>query len=328
MLARMNTDLLFPLIGGIGIFMLGMHHMTEGVKLAAGERLEEWLAIGMRTPLLAFMSGAIITLVVQSSGVVSVLLLGFASAGFIRFDKVLYALYGANIATTSTGWLVALAGFNFRFAHYALPMIGIGALFYLFRQEKRDGAIGQAFLGFGLFFMGLGFLQEAFGGLAQTLPQLESTSWLSLLAFVLTGFIVTTLMQSSSASSAVTLSAVTSGTLGLEAAAAVLIGANIGSTTTALIASVKGDAVSRQLAFGNTLLNIATASVALILITVILTLLHMRCSIYFETCPATIQLAAFNTFFNVLTVLLFWPWTPRIAAWLQRRAGSAEQLEP
>ena len=317
------TETLFPLIGGIGIFMLGMNHMSEGIKLAAGDRLSIWLTHGTRTPWRAFFSGMLVTTVVQSSGVVSVLLLGFVSAGMMRFDRALYAIYGANIATTNTAWLVALAGFNFRFAYYALPMVGIGALFYLFRREYRDGAIGQFFLGFGLFFLGLGFLHDAFSGLTGSIPPITGTSLPELMVFLFIGLVVTTLMQSSSASSAVTLSAVISGNLGVEAAAAILIGAHIGSTTTALIASIKEGQTARQLARGNTLVNIATAIVALLGLGIILGLLDAHCSIYFETCPTPILLASFNTFFNVLAVLLFWPWTPRFAKWLQKRAGAA-----
>lgn len=327
MFTPLLNEMLFSLLGGIGLFMLGMNHMTEGVKLAAGNRLSLWLAAGTRTPVQAFLTGMLITTLVQSSGVCSVLLLGFVSAGMLRFDRALYALYGANIATTNTAWLVALAGFDFRFGHYALPMIGVGALFYLFRQEKRDGALGQALLGFGLFLLGLAFLTQAFSGIGKTLPGFTSDSWLTLLAFVLAGLVVTTLMQSSSASSAVTLSAVTGGTLGLEAAAAVLIGANIGSTTTALIASLRQNDTARQLARGNLYMNLGTALVALLLITPILALQSVGCSFYSEHCPATLLLASFNTFFNVLAVVLFWPWTERFCAWLTQETKQEPRQE-
>lgn len=312
----MQWESLAALAGGIGIFMLGMRHMSDGLKLAAGHRLEAWLAASTSTNLRAFIAGAVVTLFMQSSGLVSVLILGFVSAGILRFDRALYVLFGAGVATTSTGWLVALVGVNFKLAQFALPMIGIGAMFYLFRAEKRDGAFGQALLGFGMFFLGIDFLQSAFTGLADHLPQAIDSSYITLIGFAFAGFVITTLMQSSSASSAVTLSAVSAGTLGLDHAACILIGANIGSTTTALFASTQGSLLAKRLALANLLVNIGTAMVALAVLQGFLVIISTGCRVTSDNCSALILLASFNTLFNVLGTILFWPQVQRLTRWL------------
>ena len=154
------------ILGGLGIFLLGVTLMTEGLKLAAGEGLKDALARSTRTPLRGLAFGFVVTSLVRSSSAVTVATIGFVNAGLLNLSQSLGVVYGANIGTTTTGWLVALVGLDFRIETLAMPLIGLGMLARLAGGDRRIGALGEALAGFGLFFIGIDYLQEAFAGFA------------------------------------------------------------------------------------------------------------------------------------------------------------------
>ncbi|MCB1982800.1 MAG: Na/Pi symporter, partial [Rhodoferax sp.] len=154
------------LAGGLGLFLLGMTMMTDGLKLAAGPALERVLTRATRTRWHALTSGALMTAVVQSSSAVTVAAIGFVNAGLMTLAPALWVLFGANVGTTMTGWIVALVGLKFKIEALALPLVGLGAVLRLTGSGRRHGAIGTAVAGFGLLFMGIGLLQQNFAGLA------------------------------------------------------------------------------------------------------------------------------------------------------------------
>jgi len=157
------------LAGGLGLFLLGMMLMTDGLKAAAGPMLGNVLTSSTRTRLRGLFSGIAVTALVQSSSAVTVAAIGFVNAGLLSFSQSLWVIFGANVGTTMTGWLVALIGFKIKIEAAALPMIGIGMALRLSGSDSRRGAGGSALAGFGVLFLGIGFLQQAFSGSGQTI---------------------------------------------------------------------------------------------------------------------------------------------------------------
>ncbi len=255
--------LLGNIIGGLGLFLLAIGMMTDGLKLAAGNALRTLLAKWSKTPLRGVMSGAAMTALVQSSSAVTVASLGFVNAGLLSMRHALGIVYGANIGTTMTGWLVALVGFKINIQVIALPMIGAGMLLKLLRPNSRLASAGVALAGFGLFFVGIDTLKLAFEGMVSTfdLGQFTASGVSGFLLYLALGFAMTVLTQSSSASIALTITAATSGMVGIYAAGAMVIGANIGTTSTAIFASIGATSSAKRVASAQVIFNVATAIV-------------------------------------------------------------------
>ena len=315
-----------PLLGGIGLFLLGMWLMTDGLKLAAGPALHRILTRSTGTRGRAFLSGMAITALVQSSSVVTVAAIGFINAGLLTLAGVLWVLFGANVGTTMTGWLVALAGVDIRIEAYALPLVGIGMVLHLTAgQGQRRGPLGLALAGFGTLFLGIDVLRDAFSGVGSQLDLPDFGGGPAALVLqVFAGATLTVLMQSSSAALAVALTAAQGGVLPIEAAAAVVVGANVGTTVKALLAAIGATPNAKRAALGHVLFNLLTAAVALAILPALLAaILGARNALGLESGPA-VTLALFHTAFNVLGVLLMWPLAGRLAAFLERRFRTQE----
>ncbi len=314
-------DLSVNLLGGVGLFLLGMHLMTEGLKQAAGNALRTVLARSAATRLRGVLSGAMITSLVQSSSAITVATIGFVNAGLLSLSQAVAITYGSNIGTTMTGWLVAVIGFHFKVQLFALPAIGIGMFMRLFARGQRLAAVGEALAGFGIFFLGIEMLKDGFGGLTQVLPMASDGAIGpgELLLFVGSGFLTTVVTQSSSAAIALILTAAGSGVLALEAAAAMVIGANIGTTSTAVIAVIGATPNARRMAAAHVLFNGITGTVALIILPALLALLHLLQTRLAFASGAPMLLALFHTTFNLLGVALLWPFTDRLVRMLEGR---------
>jgi len=318
---------LATLLGGLGVFLLGMAMMTDGLKLAAGPALQRILAHATRTRWHALGSGAMLTALVQSSHVVGVAAIGFVNAGLLTLAPAVWVVFGANIGTTMTSWIVALIGLKIKVEALALPLIGVGALLRLTGQNRRSGAIGTALAGFGLLFLGIGLLQAAFGGLTDqfSLPQGEGV--VVLLSQLGIGLLMTLVMQSSSAAMTITLTAAQSGLIDTQGAAAVVIGANIGSAVTTALAGIGATSNARRTALAHVVFNLVTGAVALLLLAWLVSLIVMaREALGLEPDPAT-TLAMFHTAFNLLGVLLMWPLAARLTVWLEQRFREREEDE-
>ncbi|MCB1888688.1 MAG: Na/Pi cotransporter family protein [Rhodocyclaceae bacterium] len=311
------------LFGGVGLFLLGMGAMTDGLKLAAGPALGRVLGSSTQTRLRGLLSGILVTALVQSSSAVTVAAIGFVNAGLLSFSQTLWVLFGSNVGTTMTGWLVALIGLKIKIEAAALPLIGIGMALHLSGPKTRRGAIGTVLTGFGVLFLGIGFMQQAFGGAGEAvdLARLGGHGILSTLAFVAAGTVLTVLMQSSSAALAVVLTLAETGTLPLSEAAAAVIGANIGTTVTAVLASIGATPNARRAAAAHVGFNLVTGLVALVLLPVLIRAVDgLREAFEMEASPA-VSLALFHTVFNVLGVALMWPLAGRMARFLEGRFG-------
>lgn len=315
------------LAGGLGLFLLGMTMMTDGLKLAAGPALERILAGATRTRWHALGSGMLVTALVQASGAVTVATIGFVNAGLLSLGPALWVLFGANVGTTMTGWIVAMVGLKFKIEALALPLIGIGVVLRLTGEGQRRGAIGSALAGFGLLFFGIAMLQESFTGLAAqvSLPQGEGP--LAVVAQVGVGALMTVLMQSSSAAIAIALTAAQGGLMTTQGAAAVVIGANIGTTVTAMLAAVGATPNARRAAAAHVVFNVITGVVALALLPWLIGALGVaREALGLPSDPAA-KLALFHTIFNVLGVLLMWPLAAPLTRWLKARFRAREDDE-
>lgn len=315
------------LAGGLGLFLLGMTMMTDGLKLAAGPSLQRILLQATRTRWHALGSGMLITALVQSSSAITVAVIGFVNAGLMPLGPALWVLFGANVGTTMTGWIVALVGLKFKIEALALPLIGVGVLLRLTGEKQRRGALGTALAGFGLLFFGISLLQQSFAGLAGQVSLPAGEGPLAVLAQVGIGIAMTVLMQSSSASMTIALTAAQGGLLSLQGAAAVVIGANVGTTVTALLAVIGATANARRAASAHVAFNLITGSVALLLLPwLVHAIAAAATALGLEQDPAA-TLALFHTIFNVLGVLLMWPLAQRLTDWLQHRFRVREEDE-
>jgi len=312
-------------LGGVGLFLLGMTVMTGGLKALAGSALRSVLSKAAATPLRGSFWGAVITLLVQSSSATTMTTIGLVSAGLLTFPQGLSLVLGANVGTTGTGWLVALIGVRVSLTTAALPMIFVGALIKLLSSGRVSGA-GAALAGFGLVLFGLTTLQEGMGGLAERLHPADlpavlagpGAGWWSalfgVLALVVIGLVMTAVMQSSTAAIAVTLSANYAGAIGLDQGCALIIGQNIGTATSSAMAAIGASNTAKRLALAYILFKLIAALIALVLFPVVVPLL-VRAS---STIDGVTLLAAYHTAYNIVGVLVVLPLIDKFTRFVER----------
>ncbi|WP_233710346.1 Na/Pi cotransporter family protein [Pseudomaricurvus albidus] len=313
----------------MGLFLLAVSMITDGLKQAAGKSLRTILANWTNTPLKGIASGFFMTAIVQSSSAVTVAAIGFVNAGLLNMRQALGIIYGSNIGTTITAWLVAILGFNLNIPAFALPLIGIGMLIKLIRQDGQAASFGLAIVGFGLFFIGIDVLKAAFEGIILTfdISQFTAEGLSGIAMFLLIGIALTVLTQSSSASIALTITAATSGIVGLYAAAAMIIGANVGTTSTAAIATIGATSHAKRVALAQVIFNVGTGVVALFILPLMfLVIKGLSHFLGLSTIPS-VTLALFHTAFNVIGVIMVYPLNNRLADFLERRFISRQQKQ-
>ncbi|MFU8838097.1 MAG: Na/Pi cotransporter family protein [Thiohalomonadaceae bacterium] len=321
--------MLFTFIGGVGLFLLGMRLMTDGLKVAAGDALREILARGTATTGRGILSGVVITAGVQSSSAVIFATIGFVNAGLLTLFQSVGVIIGSNIGTTATSWLVALVGFKVNLQALAMPAIAVGMFLRVTGGNTRRGALGDALTGFGIFFLGLDVLKSTFTDFGEQvdLERFVGGSLLSLLAFVAIGIVMTVVMNSSSAALAVTLTAAGSGLIPLTAAAAMVIGANIGTTSTALFAVIGATSSAKRAASAHVLFNLITGVVAFAALPLLLWLVAALAALLgLDPTPAVI-LAIFHTMTKLTGASILWPMTPWLVTFLESRFRTAEEDE-
>ena len=321
--------LIGSVLGGVGLFLLAVSLITDGLKLAAGEALTDLFGKWTKTTGRGIASGIIITGLVQSSSAVTVATIGFVNAGILSMAHAIGVVYGTNVGTTLTAWLVAAVGFKVNISLFALPLIGIGMLLSLSGVKTRRAAVGITMAGFGLFFVGVDVLKTTFEGIAQTqsFSQYFTGSVFDLIVYMGLGFMMTLLTQSSSAAIAIVLTAMTGGLVGFHAAAAMVIGANVGTTSTALISVIGATPNAKRVAAAHILFNALTAVVALLLLPLLLKTVGMAGTLFGSENIEAFSLAMFHTVFNVLGILLLWPFTRKLTAYLSQCFVSREEIE-
>ncbi len=321
----MSVSAILTFLGGIGLFLLGMRLMTEGLTSAAGSTLRVILSSATRSRVRAIASGIGITAVVQSSGAVIFATVGFVNASLLSLGQAIGIIYGSNIGTTFTSWIVALIGFNVDLQALAMPAIGVGMAMSVMGGARRYGSLGRALAGFGLFFLGIDVLRGAFEGVGDvvSLNQWAGEGVLSLLLFLVIGALLTTLMQSSSAALALTLTATAGGLIPLAAAAAMVIGANVGTTSIGLFAVFGSTAPAKRAAMAHVIFNVVSACVAFVLLPALLWVALQIAWLLGSTENLATSLAIFHTLVNILGLLIMWPLTDILVGFLQKRFKSA-----
>jgi phosphate:Na+ symporter len=319
---QMSTTI--SILGGVGLFLLGMTVMTDGLKSLAGSALRTVLAKAAATPMRGAFWGAVATLIVQSSSATTMTTIGLVSAGLLTFPQGLGLVFGANVGTTGTGWLVALIGVRVSLTAAALPMIFIGALVKLLGRGRLSGS-GAALAGFGLVLFGLTTLQQGMGGLAERLHPADlpavlanyDAGWLAsmfgVLTLVVVGLAMTAVMQSSTAAIAITMSAHYAGAVGLDQACALIIGQNIGTATSSALAAIGASTTAKRLAVAYVFFKLIAAIIALAVFPIVTPLL-IRAS---NTIDGVTLLAGYHTAYNVVGVAVLLPLIDRFTRFVE-----------
>ncbi|MBU1127733.1 MAG: Na/Pi cotransporter family protein [Candidatus Omnitrophica bacterium] len=263
----MTLDVILPLIGGVGLFFFGMRMMSEGLKKIAGDRLKNILHMVTRLPMIGILVGAAVTCLIQSSSATTVMVVGLVNAGLLVLKQAISVIIGANIGTTFTAWLVSSMSV-FKVTQYALPLVGIGFAVETFGRTKKARFWGQVLMGFGLLFVGLGFMQDAFAPLKES--QRVKDMFVALgdnpMLGVLVGMGVTMLIQSSSATIAIVQVMAFNGLISFPTAIALMLGGDIGTTITAQLAAIGTNLEARRAAMSHTLFNVINVGGALIFV--------------------------------------------------------------
>jgi phosphate:Na+ symporter len=289
------------------MFLLGMILMTDGIQSFAGDTLRRSLLRLTGNPIRAFLSGVLITVIVQSSSATTVTVIGFVSAGLMTFTQSVSVVIGASLGTTGTGWLVSVLGLKFSLGAYAMPLVAGGALLRLLgRGRWRE--VGLPIAGFGLIFIGIETLQGGMRGVADDfdIAGWSSTGLFAHFVMMLVGIALTVVTQSSSAAMATILTALHTGSISFEQAASLVIGSAIGTTVTSVLASIGASVSAKRTAAAHVLFNLATGTIAVVTLPMFLRLIRWMQETL-DIPPGAISLAAFHTAFIGMGVIIFMP---------------------
>ena len=326
------VQILLEVVGGLGIFLLGMKNMSEGVQGMAGPGLRRMVNLAASNRFVACGVGTMVTCFVQSSSITTVMVIGLVNVGVMNLVQAIGVIMGANIGTTITGWVLVL-----KIGKYGLPILGVAALIFLFSKRQRLRYIAMGIMGLGMIFFGLELMKDGFKPL-RDMP--DFIAWFSafsphtyfgLLKCCLVGAILTAVVQSSSATLGITIGLAATGVIEFDTAAALVLGENIGTTITALLASLGGSVNARRASYAHILFNVtgviwitAVFPVYLILVREVVATVYggdpslMVLKDGVETFPyVTAGIAATHTGFNVVNVLLFLPLIGFLARGLQ-----------
>ncbi len=317
-------DGVLQLLGGIGLFLLGMTLMTDSLKEIAGTSLRQWLSKFTGSPIKAINSGIIFTLIVQSSTATTLATIGFVSASVLTFSQSIGVIVGANIGTTSTGWMVALLGVKFSIGQFALPFIALGALLRVL-GSARWCLLGLVLAGFGLIFYGIELLQIAMADLSKQidLSIFTTSTFFAKLLLVFVGLIMTIILQSSSAAITTAIAALASQMIQLEQALFLIIGQNIGTVATAILASLSTTANAKRTALSHLLFNVIAAIFAFFILVPMILWGYSNIK-FISSFEQVIIVAAFHTVFSLCGALLFMPFLEQIKALIYKLIPSDE----
>ena len=257
----MDVSLFFKIasqvIGGLGVFLLGMKHMSEGLQAVSGDRLRKIISAVTNNRVMGVVVGLLVTCMVQSSSVTTVMVVGFVNSGIMTLMQAIGVIFGANIGTTITGWILVL-----KIGKYGLPLLGIAAFFFLFSKRDRLRYIGMAIMGVGMVFFGLELMKNGFKPLRSHeefnawFLAFQATSYLGIIKCALVGCVLTMIVQSSSATLGITIGLAATGVIEFQTAAALVMGENIGTTITAWLASLGTTTTAKRAAYAHVLFNV------------------------------------------------------------------------
>ncbi len=313
-------SIILQLVGALGFLLYGMKLMSDGIQKSAGKSLHRILGLMTGNRFFAMLTGMFITMLIQSSGATTVMVVSFVNAGLLSLTQSVGIIFGANIGTTITAWIVAFFGFNFKISTLAIPLFGIGFFLTSIKRLKKQN-IGEAIMGFGLLFLGLDLLSKS-------IPTLDAsnigflTAWtdkgvLSVIIGIIAGMAITVLLHSSSASTAIILTMSHNGLLPWTFAASMVLGSNIGSTIDAVIAAWGTKVNARRAALIHVLFNVTGTIWAAILLHPLLLLVDVLIPGPVQE-HITYHIAMLHTVFNVINTLVFLPFARQIAALTER----------
>ncbi|MDJ0761924.1 MAG: Na/Pi cotransporter family protein [Myxococcota bacterium] len=330
---------LITVLGGLAFFLFGMKIMSEGLQKVAGAKMRRVLSVMTNNRLAGVGTGILVTSAVQSSSATTVMLVGFVNAGLITLHQSIGVIMGANIGTTLTGWLVAIVGFKVKIVMMALPAVALG-FFPRFFGARRIAEWGEVLIGFGVLFIGLDFMKDSVHQLRDSEVILAWMSscradfigWRLLAVFV--GALVTMIIQSSSATMAITMTLAAQQLIDLPTACALVLGENIGTTLTANLAAIGASNTAKRAARAHLVFNISGAVWAVILFTPFLSgINHIVSAITGDLGSAPSQtsiaarIAAFHSVFNVLNTAMFLPFASQIAWIADKLVSSVKKTE-
>ncbi|MDR0659717.1 MAG: Na/Pi cotransporter family protein [Prevotellaceae bacterium] len=333
---------ILTLAGALGLFLFGMKIMSEGLQKLAGDRMRNILAAMTSTPLTRICTGLLITAVIQSSSATTVMIVSFVNAGLLTLTQSVGVIMGANIGTTLTAWIISLLGFKADISMLALPIIGIGFPLMMLKGDNKKN-IGEFIVGFALLFIGLGYLKASVPDIGQNpeilafLQNFANPGYLSILIFVLIGTVLTVIIQSSSATMALTLVMCSNGWISFDLACAMILGENIGTTITANIAATVGNVSAKRAARAHFIFNVFGIVWMLIAFFPFLKLISFLIAEFGGSLdPASgwtaivsmpIGLSLFHTLFNVTNTLVLVWFTPLIVKTVTKMVKQPPETE-
>ena len=310
----MYLDVFFKVVGGLGIFLYGMENMSSGMQKIAGEKLKKTLAALTTNRIMAILMGIFVTGMAQSSSVSTVMTIGFINASLLTLQQGLGIILGANIGTTITGWLLAL-----NIGKYGLPIVGSAAITFMFLKGEKSRTRALTIMGFGFIFLGLELMSTGLSPL-RTLPEFielfhsfKADTFLGVIKVALVGALLTGIVQSSAATLGITITLAVQGLIDYPTAVALVLGENVGTTVTALFASIGANSNAKRAAYAHTLINIIGVMWATVLFKPYLKLLENFSD---PAVNISTSIATAHTIFNIVNVILFIPFVGYLAKFL------------
>ena len=312
----MYLDIAFNVLGGLGIFLFGMDSMSSGMQKLAGQRLKKILALLTTNRVVAILMGMFVTMLVQSSSVSTVMTIGFVNASLLTLKQALGVIFGANIGTTITGWILVL-----NIGKYGLPMVGAGAILYMFLKGEKAKTRALTFMGLGMIFLGLQLMSNGLKPV-RSMPEFvrlfslfSADTYFGVLKVAFIGALITAIVQSSSATLGITITLAVQGLIDYPTAVALVLGENVGTTITAFLATLNANANAKRAAYAHTIIN----TIGVIWVTAIFPYyLDFLSNFGSPEANITMAIATAHTMFNVSNVIIFTPFIGVLADFLTK----------
>ncbi|TNE95501.1 MAG: Na/Pi cotransporter family protein [Deltaproteobacteria bacterium] len=304
----------YMLLAGLGMFLYGMTVLEDSLKKLAGPKLKTFLKKNTSTPFKGILTGAFITTILQSSSLVSLMILAFVGAGLMSLQSAVGVIFGANLGTTATGWIFSFIGFKLSIKNVAFSMLGFGALIHTFYSNKpRLKYFSLTLIGLALLFSGLDFMKTSISELGNSF-NIKSYADYGPYQFFFVGLILTAIIQSSSATMVITLSALNAGVISFESATGIVIGADIGTTLTVFLGTINASGDKKRVALSHFLFNFITMIVALILLKPLIAFIGL-----IGIKDPLIGIVFFHSMFNMIGITLFFPFIGKFSDFLSKR---------
>ena len=312
----MYLEIIFNVLGGLGIFLYGMDHMSSGMQKLAGRKLKKFLAVLTTNRCVAILVGIGITMLVQSSSVSTIMTIGFVNASLLTLKQALGVIFGANIGTTVTGWILAL-----NVGKYGLPIVGAGAIAHMFLKSDKAKTRALTVMGLGMIFLGLELMSNGLKPV-RTMPEFvrmfamfSADTYFGVMKVAAIGALITAVVQSSSATLGITITLAAQGLIDYRTAVALVLGENVGTTITAILATLNANVNAKRAAYAHTIINVIGVIWVTALFPFFLQFLSMISN---PDKNMTVAIATAHTTFNVANVLLFTPFIGYLADFLCR----------